>query len=244
MLRIQNLKSYYGRLQALRGISLHVGKGEIVTLIGANGAGKSTILNTVAGIISQSEGSILLDGRNIRGLPPEKIVKLGAVLVPEGRQLFAPMSVSDNLLLGAYLRYKNGSKKELDQDLEMVFSLFPILKERKSQLAGTLSGGEQQMLAIGRALMSRPRLMLLDEPSMGLAPKVAEEIFQTIVRLKEQDVTILLVEQNARMALAVAERGYVIETGQVVVQGPSADLLRNHEVERAYLGKTYEKIWE
>jgi branched-chain amino acid transport system ATP-binding protein len=244
MLRIQNLKSYYGRLQALRGISLHVGKGEIVTLIGANGAGKSTILNTVAGIISQCEGSILLDGRNIRGLPPERIVKLGAVLVPEGRQLFAPMSVSDNLLLGAYLRYKNGSKKELDQDLEMVFSLFPILKERKSQLAGTLSGGEQQMLAIGRALMSRPRLMLLDEPSMGLAPKVAEEIFQTIVRLKEQDVTILLVEQNARMALAVAERGYVIETGQVVVQGPSADLLRNHEVERAYLGKTYEKIWE
>jgi branched-chain amino acid transport system ATP-binding protein len=244
MLRIQNLKSYYGRLQALRGISLHIGKGEIVTLIGANGAGKSTILNTVAGLISQSEGTILFDGKDIRGLPPEKIVRLGAVLVPEGRQLFAPMSVSDNLLLGAYLRYKNGSKKELDHDLDMIFTLFPVLKQRRSQLAGTLSGGEQQMLAIGRALMSRPRLMLLDEPSMGLAPKVAEEIFQTIVRLKEQGVTILLVEQNARMALQVAERGYVIETGQVVVQGSSADLLRNHDVERAYLGKAYEKVWE
>jgi branched-chain amino acid transport system ATP-binding protein len=244
MLRIQNLKSYYGRLQALRGISLHVACGEIVTLIGANGAGKTTILNTVAGFISQSEGTILFDGKDIRGMQPEKIVKLGAVLVPEGRQLFAPMSVSDNLLLGAYLRYKNGSKKELDQDFEMVYSMFPILKQRRNQLAGTLSGGEQQMLAIGRALMSRPRLMLLDEPSMGLAPKIAEEIFETIVRLKEWGMTILLVEQNARMALNVAERGYVIETGQVVVQGPSSDLLRNHEVERAYLGKTYEKIWE
>jgi branched-chain amino acid transport system ATP-binding protein len=244
MLRIQNLKSYYGRLQALRGISLHVGQGEIVTLIGANGAGKSTILNTVAGLISQSEGTILLNEKEIKGMPPEKIVKLGVVLVPEGRQLFAPMSVSDNLLLGAYLRYRNGSKKELDQDLEMVFTLFPVLKQRRTQLAGTLSGGEQQMLAIARALMSHPRLMLLDEPSMGLAPKVAEEIFQTIVHLKEKGMTVLLVEQNARMALAVAERGYVIETGQVVVQGPSADLLRNHEVERAYLGKAYEKIWE
>jgi branched-chain amino acid transport system ATP-binding protein len=244
MLRIQNLKSYYGRLQALRGISLHVGKGETVTLIGANGAGKSTILNTVAGLINRCEGTILLDDKNIRGLPPEKIVKFGAVLVPEGRQLFAPMTVVDNLELGAYLRHKNGSKTELGQDMEMVYSLFPVLKERRKQLAGTLSGGEQQMLAIGRALMSRPRLMLLDEPSMGLAPKIAEEIFQTITKLKGQGVTILLVEQNARMALAVAERGYVIETGQVVVQGPSADLLRNHEVERAYLGKTYERVWE
>jgi branched-chain amino acid transport system ATP-binding protein len=244
MLKIQNLKSYYGRLQALRGISLHVAQGEIVTLIGANGAGKTTILNTVAGFIDQSEGTILFNGKDIRGMQPEKIVKLGAVLVPEGRQLFAPMSVSDNLLLGAYLRYRNGSKKELDQDFEMVFRMFPVLKQRQNQLAGTLSGGEQQMLAIGRALMSRPRLMLLDEPSMGLAPKIAEDIFQTILRLKEQGMTILLVEQNARMALSVAERGYVIETGQVVVQGPSSDLLRNHEVERAYLGKTYEKIWE
>ncbi|RJP21131.1 MAG: ABC transporter ATP-binding protein [Candidatus Abyssobacteria bacterium SURF_5] len=244
MLRIQNLKSYYGRLQALRGISLHVGKGEIVTLIGANGAGKSTILNTVAGLISQSEGTILFNEKDIRGLPPERIVKLGVVLVPEGRQLFAPMSVSDNLLLGAYLRYKNGSRHELDEDLEMIFTLFPVLKNRRSQLAGTLSGGEQQMLAIGRALMSRPRLMLLDEPSMGLAPKIAEEIFDTIVQLKKQAVTILLVEQNARMALSIAGRGYVIETGQVVVEGPSSDLLRNHDVERAYLGKTYEKIWE
>ncbi|GAB4345410.1 MAG: ABC transporter ATP-binding protein [Candidatus Abyssubacteria bacterium] len=244
MLKVQNLKSYYGRLQALRGISLHVGKGEIVTLIGANGAGKTTILNTVAGLITQCEGIILLDGRNIKGLPPERIVKLGAVLVPEGRQLFAPMTVADNLLLGAYLRHKNGSKAELAQDMEMVFEMFPVLKQRRKQFAGTLSGGEQQMLAIGRALMSRPRLMLLDEPSMGLAPKIAEDIFRTIVQLKEQGVTVLLVEQNARMALEVAERGYVIETGQVVVQGPSADLLRNHEVERAYLGKTYEKVWE
>ncbi|MBI5117287.1 ABC transporter ATP-binding protein [Candidatus Poribacteria bacterium] len=244
MLRIQNLKSYYGRLQALRGISLHVGKGEIVTLIGANGAGKSTILNTVAGLVSQSEGKILLDGKDIRGLPAEKIVKRGVALVPEGRQLFAPMTVADNLALGAYLRHRNGSKAELEQDAEMVFGLFPVLKERRKQLAGTLSGGEQQMLAIGRALMSRPCLLLLDEPSMGLAPKMADEIFRTIVRLKQQGVTILLVEQNARMALEVAEQGYVIETGQVVVQGPSADLLRNHDVERAYLGKGYEKVWE
>lgn len=244
MLQIQNLKSYYGRLQALRGISLHVGKGEIVTLIGANGAGKTTILNTVAGLINQCEGTILLDGKNIKGLPPEKIVRLGAVLVPEGRQLFAPMTVVDNLSLGAYLRHKNGSKAELAEDMEEVFELFPVLKDRRKQYAGTLSGGEQQMLAIGRALMSKPRLMLLDEPSMGLAPKVADEIFDTIDRLKKQNVTILLVEQNARMALTVADRGYVVETGQVVVQGPSADLLRNHEVERAYLGKTYEKVWE
>jgi branched-chain amino acid transport system ATP-binding protein len=244
MLRIQNLKSYYGRLQALRGISLHVGKGEIVTLIGANGAGKSTILNTVAGLLSQSEGKILLDGKDIRGLPAEKIVKQGVALVPEGRQLFAPMTVADNLALGAYLRHRNGNKAELEQDTEMVFGLFPVLKERRKQLAGTLSGGEQQMLAISRALMSRPRLLLLDEPSMGLAPKMADEIFRTIVRLKQQGVTILLVEQNARMALEVAERGYVIETGQVVVQGPSADLLRNRDVERAYLGKSYETVWE
>jgi len=244
MLKIQNLKSYYGRLQALRGVSLHVGSGEIVTLIGANGAGKSTILNTVAGLINRSEGKILLDGKDIRGLPPEKIVKQGVVLVPEGRQLFAPMTVEDNLALGAYLRHKNGSKAELRNDMEMVVDMFPILKERRGQLAGTLSGGEQQMLAIGRALMSKPRLMLLDEPSMGLAPKIAEEIFQTIIRLKQQGVTILLVEQNARMALEASERGYVIETGQVVVQGPSSELLRNHEVERAYLGKTYEKVWE
>ncbi len=244
MLKIQNLKSYYGRLQALRGVSLHVGGGEIVTLIGANGAGKSTILNTVAGLIKRSEGKILLDGKDIRGLPPERIVKQGVVLVPEGRQLFAPMTVEDNLALGAYLRHRNGSKAELRNDMEMVVDMFPILKERRGQLAGTLSGGEQQMLAIGRAFMSKPRLMLLDEPSMGLAPKIAEEIFQTIIRLKQQGVTILLVEQNARMALEASERGYVIETGQVVVQGPSSELLRNHEVERAYLGKTYEKVWE
>ncbi len=244
MLKIQNLKSYYGQLQALRGVSLHVGKGEIVTLIGANGAGKTTILNTVAGLISRSDGKILVDGKDIRGLRPEKIVERGVALVPEGRQLFAPMTVKENLELGAYLRRKNGNKEEIGQDMEEIFDLFPLLKDRRKQLAGTLSGGEQQMLAIGRALMSRPRLMLLDEPSMGLAPKIAEGIFQTIVRLKQQGVTVLLVEQNARMALAVAERGYVIETGQVVVQGPSAELLQNHEVERAYLGKTYENVWE
>jgi len=231
-------------LQALKGISLHVGTGEIVTLIGANGAGKSTILNTVAGLVNQCKGKILLEGRDIRGLAPERIVKLGAVLVPEGRQLFAPMTVADNLHLGAYLRHKNGSKSEIKEDMDMVFELFPVLRERRKQLAGTLSGGEQQMLAIGRGLMSRPRLMLLDEPSMGLAPKISEEIFETIKMLKQHGVTILLVEQNARMALEIAERGYVIETGLVVVQGPSAELLRNHEVERAYLGKTYEKVWE
>ena len=244
MLKIKNLKSYYGRLQALRGVSLHVGSGEIVTLIGANGAGKSTILNTVAGLLRRSEGEILLDDKNIRGLAPETIVKRGVVLVPEGRQLFAPMTVEDNLTLGAYLHHNNGSKADLRKDMDGIFDMFPILKERRKQLAGTLSGGEQQMLAIGRALMSKPRLMLLDEPSMGLAPKIAEEIFETIIRLKQQGVTILLVEQNARMALAAAERGYVIETGQVVVQGPSSELLQNHEVERAYLGKSYDRVAE
>jgi branched-chain amino acid transport system ATP-binding protein len=244
VLKIKNLKSYYGRLQALRGISMHVGRSEIVTLIGANGAGKSTILNTIAGLIPRSEGTILLEDKDIRGLSPEKIVRLGAVLVPEGRQLFAPMTVVDNLTLGAYLHYRNGRKAEMEEDMESVFTLFPVLKERRRQLAGTLSGGEQQMLAIGRALMSKPRLMLLDEPSMGLAPKIAEEIFETIAGLKEQGVTILLVEQNARMALETAERGYVIETGQVVIQGPSSELLQNHEVERAYLGKTYQEVWE
>jgi len=166
------------------------------------------------------------------------------VLVPEGRQLFAPMTVIDNLTLGAYLHYRNGRRAQLEEDMESVFNLFPVLRERRKQLAGTLSGGEQQMLAIGRALMSKPRLMLLDEPSMGLAPKIAEEIFETITRLKQQGVTILLVEQNARMALETAERGYVIETGQVVIQGPSSELLQNPEVERAYLGKTYQEVWE
>lgn len=244
MLRVQSLSAFYGNIQALRGVSLHVDDGEIVTLLGANGAGKTTLLNTICGIISSRKGSITFNDSDIIKLPPERIVKLGISQVPEGRQLFSDLSILDNLILGSYLHYRKG-KKQVYRDLDAIFETFPILKERQKQLAGTLSGGEQQMLAIGRALMSKPSLLLLDEPSMGLAPKIVSDIFKVIKHLREeQDTTILLVEQNAHVALDVADRGYILETGRIVLQGTSEELLENKEIKRAYLGKGYKEVWE
>jgi len=241
---VRNLKSFYGYLQALRGVSIHVEEGEIVALIGANGAGKTTLLNSIAGIISSKKGQILFKDKDITHFPPQQIVKQGISLVPEGRQLFTPLSVMDNLILGAYQRYKRKNKDNIEADLDRVFHFFPILRERRKQLAGTLSGGEQQMLAIARALMSKPKLLLLDEPSMGLAPKVVKEIFRIILELQKEGTTIFLVEQNAKMALGIANRGYVIETGRIVIQGSSQELLGNKEIRRAYLGRGYKKVWE
>ncbi len=244
MLRIQSLNSFYGNIQALRGISLHVDEGEIVTLLGANGAGKTTLLNSICGLIASRNGKASFYNEDIIRMPPERIVKLGISQVPEGRQLFGALTVMDNLILGSYLHYHK-NKKEVLKELELVFHTFPILKEREKQLAGTLSGGEQQMLAIGRALMSKPKLLLLDEPSMGLAPKIVSDIFRVIVKLRdEQKTTILLVEQNAHVALDVADRGYILETGKIVLQGSSEELLKNKEIKRAYLGKGYKEVWE
>jgi branched-chain amino acid transport system ATP-binding protein len=238
MLRIKNLEAGYGPLKVLRKVSMHIGPSEIVTVIGANGAGKTTLLKTISGLLRAQAGEIIFEKRNLRMLPPEMIVFLGCSLVPEGRQLFAPMTVRENLILGAYVQYRRRRQEEVKEDLERVFALFPRLKERETQLAGTLSGGEQQMLAIGRALLSRPAVLLLDEPSMGLAPRLVREIFDHIARLRtERGVTILLVEQNARAALSIADRGYVLETGRVVLEGLAEDLLANRDVQRAYLGR-------
>ena len=246
MLKIKNLNSYYGQVHALKNISLHLAEGEIVTLIGANGAGKTTLLNTLSGIVPAQSGQISFDGKPITGLSPSRIVRLGISQVPEGRQVFKPLSVGDNLELGAYLHHKSKTGRAgIKKTLEMVYQLFPVLLERKKQLAGTLSGGEQQMLAIGRSLMAKPRLLLLDEPSMGLAPLIAQEIFRVIINLaQEQKTTILLVEQNARMALKAARRGYVMETGKMILEGTAAELLENKDVQRAYLGKDKKEIWE
>ena len=246
MLRIKNINTFYGQVHALRNVSLHLAEGEIVTLIGANGAGKTTLLNTLSGIVPPKSGEIVFDNTPIASLAPHSIVKLGVSQVPEGRQVFKPFSVEDNLELGAYLRYKKKTgKAEAKQTIEMVYGLFPILLERRKQLAGTLSGGEQQMLAIGRALMAKPRLLLLDEPSMGLAPMISQEIFKVIETLsRESNTTVLLVEQNARAALKMANRGYVIETGRLILEGTAAELLQNKDVQRAYLGRDKKEIWE
>ena len=244
MLRVESISAFYGAIQALRNVSLHVNPGEIAALLGANGAGKSTLIKVISGVHPQVKGRILFDGEKITGLPTEKILRLGIVQVPEGRQLFAPLSVLDNLMLGAYTRLKRDGKKAVAQDLESVFELFPVLQERGKQRAGTLSGGEQQMVAIGRSLMSRPKLLLLDEPSMGLAPLVVNHILRTIQILRTRGMTILLVEQNAKAALKIADRGYVLETGRILLDGESADLLHNKEVQRAYLGKEYREVWE
>ncbi len=246
MLKLKNINTYYGRVHALKNISVHLNPGEIVTLIGANGAGKTTILNTISSITPCVSGHILFEGDSIEKLPPEKIVALGISQVPEGRQIFKPLSVEDNIRLGAYLHYRSREKKkEIGQNEEMIYELFPVLRERRRQHAGTLSGGEQQMLAIGRALMTVPRLLLLDEPSMGLAPLVVQEIFRVIQDLsRRKGTTVLLVEQNARAALKIADRGYVLETGRVILEGDSADLLDNPDVQRAYLGKDKKEIWE
>ncbi len=244
MLRLQNINTFYGEIHVLRNITLHIEEGEIVSLIGANGAGKTTLLNTISGIISARSGHILYQGKDLTRKSPDRIVKLGIAQVPEGRQIFNPLSVIDNLKLGSYVRYRRDGSKKIQRDIEEIFSLFPILQERQHQLAGTLSGGEQQMLAIGRALMCRPKILLLDEPSMGLAPLVVSEIFKTIARLRAvHRTTIFLVEQNARAALKLSDRGYVMETGKIMFEADAADLLENKEVQRAYLGKEKKPIW-
>jgi len=237
MLRIQNLDAGYGNLNVLRRVSLHVKAGEIVTIIGANGAGKTTLLKTVTGLLKARSGEVLFRGEDIRRIPPEQVVFRGCSLVPEGRQVFAAMPVKENLLLGAYVQHKRGRLDEVKSDLERVYGLFPVLRQREHQLAGTLSGGEQQMLAIARALMARPSLIMLDEPSMGLAPLIVKDIFAIIRKLREAGNTVLLVEQNARSALRISDRGYVLETGRIILEGEAGDLLANREVQRAYLGK-------
>jgi branched-chain amino acid transport system ATP-binding protein len=236
MFEVRGLSTYYGAIHAVKGVSISVRDGQIVSIIGANGAGKTTLLRSISGLMTLEEGSIMYNDREISGLPPSEIVEIGICQVPEGRQIFAHLTVIDNLKLGAYLYFKRRNRAEIGEQLERVFTIFPILKQRPKQIAGTLSGGEQQMLAIGRALMSRPKLLLLDEPSMGLAPLVVMEIFRVIRELHQGGTTILLVEQNARAALRIASYGYVLETGEVVLEGETADLLENADIKRAYLG--------
>ena len=233
MLHIDNINVYYGAIHALKGISVDVTEGEIVTLIGANGAGKSTILRTISGLLRPKSGTILFEGKNLAVMAAQDIVKLGLSQVPEGRRVFANMTVLENLELGAYTR---SDKAGIAADLDKIFKRFPRLLERKAQLAGTLSGGEQQMLAMGRALMSRPRLLLLDEPSMGLAPLLVKEIFSIIKEINQTGTTILLVEQNAHMALSMAHRAYVLETGRITLTGQAAELAQSEEIRKAYLG--------
>jgi branched-chain amino acid transport system ATP-binding protein len=233
ILEVKDLVVNYGAIQALQGISFHVQEGEVVTLIGANGAGKSTTLRTISGLLHPSGGDILYRDQSIVGMPADWIVKQGIVQVPEGRQIFAPLTVRENLEMGAYTRT---DKAEIARSMQRVFDSFPRMEERLAQLGGTLSGGEQQMLAMGRGLMAQPQLLLLDEPSMGLAPILVEEIFDIIGEINQQGVSILLVEQNAAMALSVADRAYVLETGRVVLAGPAQEVLENPEVQAAYLG--------
>jgi branched-chain amino acid transport system ATP-binding protein len=243
MLRIRNLYAYYGSVTALSGVTCHIKEGEIVALIGANGAGKTTLLNAICGLV-RKKGEVTFQGREVGRMTAERLVSLGISQVPEGRQLFAPMTVAENLELGAYHRRGRQAKTDVADDLDRVFRLFPVLKERGDQIAGTMSGGEQQMLAIARALMARPKLLLLDEPSLGLAPLVVENILATISRLKSEGVTIMLVEQNARAALKVAERAYVLETGRIILSGSAQDLLADRQVTRAYLGRDYKEFTE
>lgn len=233
MLKIDNIHVYYGAIHALKGVSLEVKAGEIVTLIGANGAGKSTTLRTVSGLLAPKSGSISFLGENIAGMPAHEIVKHGISQVPEGRRIFAEMSVQENLEMGAFTRK---DKAGVEKDFEIVYNRFPRLKERRKQQAGTLSGGEQQMLAMGRALMSRPKLLLLDEPSMGLAPLLIKEIFSIIEDINHEGTTVLLVEQNANMALSIAHRAYVMETGRITLQGAAKELAASEDVRKAYLG--------
>ena len=234
MLKIENLHVSYGGIRALRGVSLEVPDGKIVTLIGANGAGKSTTLRTISGLIKADSGSITYDGQELLGQPIYKILEKGIAMVPEGRRVFTNLTVRENLKVGAYLRK---DKAEIEKDLDWVYSLFPRLKERDWQLAGTLSGGEQQMLAVGRALMSRPKLMMMDEPSLGLAPLVVKGIFEIIQEINRQGVTVLLIEQNANMALKTADIGYVLETGEITLSGSGRELLAKEAVKKAYLGE-------
>ena len=232
LLQVDDIHVYYGSIHAIKGVSFEVHAGEIVTLIGANGAGKSTVLNTISGLLRSKTGSISFNGENISTILPHKIVQKGLAQVPEGRRIFSQMSVQENLEMGAYTQPNSG----VAEDLEQVFALFPRLKERRRQISGTLSGGEQQMLAMGRALMSHPKLLMLDEPSMGLAPLLVEQIFEIIKELHKNGTTILLVEQNAQMALSIADRAYVLETGKVSLTGTGAELIVSDRVRKAYLG--------
>ncbi len=232
ILKVENIHVYYGSIHAIKGVSFHVEKNEIVTLIGANGAGKSTTLNTIAGLMHPRSGNIFFRGDNLGKVPPHKIVERGLVMCPEGRRIFLKMTVEENLEMGAFV----AKDINLDEEKEKVFDLFPRLKERRRQISGTLSGGEQQMLAMGRALMSRPKMIMLDEPSMGLAPILVEQIFEIIKSLHDNGATILLVEQNAQAALSVANRGYVLETGKIVAEGSGSELLASPVIKAAYLG--------
>jgi branched-chain amino acid transport system ATP-binding protein len=241
MLTLKSVQAGYGRLPVLKGISLHVRPGEVVTLIGGNGAGKTTTLRTISGLLPPRKGTIEFDGRDLTRMTTERIVALGLALVPEGRRVFRTLSVTANLELGAFHRRDKG---EVSRDLEEMRHRFPLFQERAHQAAGTLSGGEQQILAIGRALMARPRLLMLDEPSMGLAPRMVAQVYDILMGLKAAGTTILLVEQNARAALKVADRGYVLETGGIILDGTASDLREDPEVQRAYLGKGYKEVWE
>ena len=234
MLEVKDLEVYYGVIQAIKGISFHVDKGEVVALIGANGAGKTTTLHTVTGLLSPKSGQVLFEEREITKVPAHKIVSMGMAHVPEGRRVFAELSVYENLKMGAYTR---NDKSEIEESLKNVYKRFPRLEERKNQMAGTLSGGEQQMLAMGRALMSRPKIILMDEPSMGLSPIMVNEIFDIIRSVSESGTTVLLVEQNAKKALSIADRAYVLETGKIVLEGNAKDLLEDDSIKKAYLGE-------
>jgi branched-chain amino acid transport system ATP-binding protein len=241
MLRLKSVHTYYGNIHALKGVSLHVSEGEIATLIGANGAGKTTLLKTISGLTSARRGSIAFEGQDITRMPAEEIVRRGISHVPEGRKVFATLSLRDNLEMGGFIRR---NRKEIQKDMARFRERFPILADRWHQIAGTLSGGEQQILAITRALMARPKLLILDEPSMGLSPLLVRETFKIIKTLREEGTTILLIEQNARAALHIADRGYVLETGKIILQGKCQMLLEHEEVKRAYLGKGYREVWE
>ena len=234
MLEIKDLEVYYGVIRAIKGISFEVNKGEVIALIGANGAGKTTILHTITGLLSPKKGSVIYEGTDITKIPAHKIVSLGMAHVPEGRRVFADLSVYENLKMGAYTRK---DKNEVEETLEKVYERFPRLKERKNQMAGTLSGGEQQMLAMGRALMSKPKIILMDEPSMGLSPILVNEIFDIIQEVSKSGTTVLLVEQNAKKALSIADRAYVLETGKIVLDGKAEDLLNDDSIKKAYLGE-------
>lgn len=234
MLEIKDLEVYYGMIQAIKGISFEVNKGEVIALIGANGAGKTTILHTITGLLAPKKGSVVFEGQDITKVPAHKIVSMGMAHVPEGRRVFADLSVYENLKMGAYTRK---DKNEIEETLKMVYERFPRLEERKNQMAGTLSGGEQQMLAMGRALMSKPSIILMDEPSMGLSPIMVNEIFSIIESVSQMGTTVLLVEQNAKKALAIADRAYVLETGKIVKDGKAEDMLNDDSIKKAYLGE-------
>lgn len=235
MLRVEKVSTFYGNIQALRDVTIRARRGRITTIIGANGAGKTTLLRTISGLTHAKHGLVLFEDRNITALPPDRIVRMGISQVPQGRQIFSELTVEDNLQLGGYIR-RFRERSDIQRDKDFIYELFPVLYQRRKQIAGTLSGGEQQMLAIARAMMSRPKLLLLDEPSMGLAPKVIQSIFKTLFELHEQGLTILIVEQDAKIALEASDYGYVMRTGKIALEGSAKELLENEEVKRIYLG--------